>query len=206
MANLKVRLDVSGDRRLFERTSNRLRNPRTLMRRIGEFGVGQAKFRLTQVLRADADAVRTGDLQNSLTVFEVTDSRVIIGSNLVYAAQVHFGGTIVPRPPRKALAIPLVPALQRQQLGPLDIDPNREFLRFIPISSAKPNVVGLLINPEAELTGRQRRKRGTLSGYPPGPLFALATSVTQRARPYLLFDDEDRRVIAEDIWPEWLRG
>lgn len=175
------------------------------MRSIGEYGVGQAKFRLTQVLKPDSE-VRTGDLQNSLTVFSVSDSRVVIGSNLVYAAQVHFGGTIRPRPGHKALAIPLLPALQRQQLGPLDIDPNRDFLTFMHYTGGKPNVFGLLINPEAELTGRRRKKRGRLSGYPPGPLYALAYWVTQRARPYLYFDDEDRRVITEDIWPQWLRG
>jgi phage gpG-like protein len=175
------------------------------MRRIGQYGVAQAQYRLTRVLKPDAE-VRTGSLANSLTVFEVSDHHVVMGSNLVYAAQVHHGGTIFPGPGRKALAIPVLASLQRQQLGPLDIDPNREHLQFIPFRSSKPNVVGGLFNPDAELTGRQRKKRGRLSGYPPGLLFVLATSVTQKARPFLYFDDDDKRLIREELFAQWIRG
>lgn len=202
--SLKVTLNVSGDRMLFERTSERLRNTRPLLKIIGEFGVSQAQERLTKVLKPDS-AVRTGNLPASLTVFEVTNSKVVYGSNLVYAAQVHFGGTILPRD-AKALAIPLLPALQRQQLSPRDLDPNREFLKFIPYTGSKPNVFGLLINPKEDLTGRQRKARGRLPGYPPGPLFALAYWVTQKPRPYLFLDEDDQRTLREEIWPDWLSG
>ena len=188
-------VDVGGDRDLFERASSRLGNMRPVMEAIGHYEVGQAQYRLTQVLKPDAE-VRTGDLQNSLTVFDVTDDLVTFGSNLVYAAQVHFGGTIEPKPGgAKALAIPLLPSLQRYHLGPLDLDPGRELLQFVPYTGGKPNVFGLLVNP----------KDKQVAGYPPGPLFALARWVTQEPRPYLYIDDADVAEIAEMVG-EYLVG
>ena len=200
---LKIKVEVTGDRNLFERTSKRLRDTRPLMRLIGEQGISRAQERLTQVLKPDAE-VRTGNLAASLTIFDVTGTKVVIGSNLVYAAQVHFGGTILPKN-AKSLAIPLITSLKRQQLGPLDVDPGRELLQFVPFTGSKPNVFGLLINPEQELTGRQRKKRGRMAGLPPGPLFALAFWVTQKARPFLFIDKEDREEIAA-IYHDWLRA
>lgn len=202
MAAIEITVSVSGDRELLERVSRRLRNLRPLMKAIGEYTVGQAHLRLDRVLRDDTEAIRTGRLASSLTVFELDDRHVTVGSNVPYAAQVHHGGIIEPRE-TQALAIPLTEELKRSRLWPRDIDPGRELLRFQPYTGGKPNVFGLLIDDEAPLTGRQRKKRGT-TRYGPGPLFALAYWVSQKPRPFLYFDDEDTQVLEEDLWPTFL--
>jgi len=214
MAGYTLKFTVTGDRGVFERVSNSLRNPRALMQNIGVLAMSRAVERLETVLKQDADAVRTGRLAASLTatvpgggtadtIFELADDRVEVGSNVEYAAMRQFGGIIEPRE-KKALAIPLHPALQRQQVGPLELDPTGELLRFQPYMGGKPNVFGLLIDEEQELTGRQRKKRGQ-TPYGPGPLYALAYWVEQRATPFIFFDDEDRAVIETELIPEWLK-
>ena len=212
MLGLQLKMSLTGDQRLFERASGRLKNLRPMMAAIGDYGVAQATYRLERVLRQNATVV-TGNLAASLTVFSVTGSSVTWGSNLPYAAQVNFGGTIVPKEGRKALAIPLVPWLQRYRMGPLDVDPERWILRFVPIHSSKPNVIGVLINPErgasikrrakSKATKRPPRAVGMLKMLPVGPVFALATSVTQTARPFMYFDDEDKRAI-EGKFNDWI--
>jgi len=176
------------------------------MEMVGHYQLSQAVQRLENVLSQGDDAIQTGNLGASLTTFEVGDNYVTSGSNLVYAAQVQFGGIIEPVNAR-ALAIPLDPRLQRQKLGPLDIDPNREALQFIPYTGSKPNVFGLLINPQEERDGgtKGRRDKGTLSGWPTGPLYALAYWVSQEPRPYLYIDDEDVAAIA-GMWHTWMNG
>ena len=210
-----VRITVSGDRKLFERVSTRLRQPRTLMRMIGVHAMGQAGGRLESVLSPDPDAVRSGRLAASLTVgstggggnadsvFELTDTSVTVGSNVPYAAMIQLGGVIEPRE-KKALAIPLLPVLQRNQISPFDLDPDRTLLKFVPYTGGKPNVFALLINPERAPTGRQRKMRGRLEAYPPGPLYALAYWVTREPAPFLYWDDEDNRVLNEELVPAWL--
>lgn len=211
--SMEISVDVSGDRELFERVSKKMRSPRRLMQMIGVHAMGQATGRLAEVLSADSES-RTGRLAASLAVspggagnpdsiFELEEFGVVVGSNVPYAAQVHFGGIIEPAE-MKALAIPLLPVLQRQQVWPRDIDPEREILQVIPYTGGKPNVFGLLINPEKELTGRQTKTRGSLEQYPPGPLYALASRVTQEARPFLYWDDQDERVLNEELVPAYL--
>lgn len=200
MAAIEITVDVGGDRELFERVSNRLRNLQPLMESVGDYAAGQAQIRLTHVL--SDDGIRTGRLEGSIAIFELDDRHVTVGSNVPYAAQVHFGGIIEPKQ-AKALAIPLTEELKRARLSPRDIDPNRELLRFQPYTGGKPNVFGLLIDDEAPLTGRQRKKRGN-TRYGPGPLYALAYWVSQKPRPYLYIDDEDVAVIADDLWPSFL--
>jgi phage gpG-like protein len=197
-------MEIRGDRSLFERASKRLRNLAPFLRQVGHYAVGRAQYRLTQVLRQDDEAIRTGRLESSLQVFRVTGDQLVCGSNVPYAAQVHFGGIIEPKN-AKALAIPLTPALRRSRLWPRDLDPAREKLRFQPYTGGKPNVFGLLIDEGEEPTGRKRKRRGH-TPYGPGALFALAYWVSQPARPYLCWDDEDRRAIRDDLWPRWLGG
>lgn len=207
-------LEIHGDRELFERTSKAVRRPREFMGKVGVLAMSSAVQRLETVLRQDDDAVRTGHLAASLmvgsggsggtehTIWELSDTEVQCGSNLVYAAQVHFGGTILPVN-AKALAIPLTDALKRAGLGPREVDPSGELLRFQPISTGKPNVFGLLIDDPQELTGRQKKPRGG-TAYGPGPLFVLAYWVIQEPRPFLFFDEADQRVISEELWPAHL--
>ena len=178
-----------------------LRDMRQLCEQVGVQLMSHAGERLTSVLK-QGDAVRSGLLSASLnvgtggggtgdTVFEISDLKAVVGSNLRYAAQVHYGGTIVPVN-AKALAIPLNDRLQRGGIGPRELDPTGEKLTFLPAKGGKPNATGVLIDDTGEL------------GYGKEPLYALRTSVPQPARPYLLVDEEDERVIAEEILPEHL--
>ena len=186
---------------MLEGLSKRLREPRELMLNVGVYGMGRAVDRLDTVLSQDADAFRSGRLGASLTVgsgggggtgetvFELSDMRVEFGSNLPYAAQVQHGGTIYPRD-AKALAIPLHDKLKRFGLGPRELDPTGDLLRFQPYAGG--NVFALLMLDEPAL------------GLPEGPAYALAWSVTQEARPYNYLDDEDARVIEDELIQQWL--
>lgn len=196
-----------------------LRNPRKFMRQVGVLGMSSASARLNANLRMDR-SLRSGALFSSLnvsesgagsanTVFELSDNEVTIGTNLPYAAQVQFGGTIVPKPPNKALAIPLPNSLKQAKRWPLDLDPNRELLQFVPYRGGKPNILGFLVDPGDEI--KLRNKRGKLksrnvsrTGYGPGPLFMLVRSVTQTPNPYLFWSDADRALIENDLWPKFL--
>ena len=217
---VQTSLEITGDKELLKRAAAKHRNPRPFMRQVGVLGMSSAVRRLQTVLKQSDDAVRSGRLAASLNVgpmgqggnansiFDLSNSMVTVGTNLVYAAQVHFGGTIQPKN-AKALAIPLIPSLQRNQIGPLELDPTRELLQFIPITGNKPNVFGLLINPEVERTGKQKHKRGALPkiqgipSIPPGPVYVLAWWVTQSPSPYLYWSDEDKREIGL-LWKRWL--
>ena len=209
MYNMRINVVIEGDRKLFERVSTRLRQPRDLMRMIGVHAMGQAVGRLESVLSPDPDATRSGRLAASLTegsadsVFELTDTSVAVGTSVIYAAMIQFGGIIDPRE-KQALAIPLLPVLQRNQISPADLDPDRTILQFVPVTDGKPNVFALLVNPERERTGRQRKPRGRLDAYPPGPLYALAHWVRREPAPFLYWDDSDDRVLNEDLVPAWL--
>jgi phage gpG-like protein len=149
------------------------------LQEVGNYGVSQAQDRLTRVL--EPGGIRSGDLTASQTVFEVTGAEVRWGSNKRYAAQVNYGGTIRPIPPKQALAIPIPDRLKRSGIGPGKADPQREILTFIPSTGgAKGNVIGLLVDEE-----------GLFGGGKGQALYILAREVTQQARPHLFLDDED---------------
>ena len=198
---LTMSIEISGDKEMYARVADAMRKPREFMEAVGVYAMSRAVERLETVLRQDADAIRTGRLAASLTVgggrfgsnpdtvWNLSDTTIECGTNLVYAAQVQYGGDIFPVN-AKALAIPLTPKLKRAGLWPSELDPNRDVLQFVPIQGG--NVIGLLIDEEGE------------TAYGPGPLYALARWVTQEARPYLYFDAEDVRVINEELWPAHL--
>lgn len=77
------------------------------------------------------------------------------------------------------------------RIGPRELDPGGDVLRFQP-TAKRPNVIGVLIDDEGKL------------GKGSGPLYALALWVIQQPRPYLLWDEDDKRVIAEELYPQWL--
>lgn len=201
-----VTLDISGDVGLFERVAKAHRNTRPLMMAIGLRGLRSAVGRLESVLNEDAD-VRTGALGASIrvddtgrgnadSIFELSDDSVTVGSNLVYAAQVHFGGRIEPKAGNKALAIPLPVGLKRDKRSPRDLDPNRDVLRFVPfIGGASGNVFGGLVDDENEFGFGEDEM-----------LFVLARFVDQPPRPFLFWDDDDKRTIRDDLFPIWLEG
>jgi phage gpG-like protein len=200
---LNISTTIKGDKDMYFRTAQRMGNVGEFLTATGAYLMGRGLTRLTQVLQMGPNVVRTGRLTASLsassrgsgsanTVWEQDNDHVEVGSNLPYAAQVHYGGTITPRT-RKALAIPLPIALKRAlNNSPSEIDPGRKVLRFQHYRGGKPNVIGLLIDDEGKL------------GFGKGPLYALASSVTQDAHPYLFIDADDERTIVDDLWPAFL--
>lgn len=205
-SGLNMRVTITGDRTMFERAAKAFREPKRLMSRIAIAAMKSTDAKLDKVLRADTKAERSGRLAVSIQAFEISDVRAVVGSNLPYAAQVHYGGIIEPKE-AKALAIPLTDALKRQGIGPRELDPNRELLRFVPYTGSKPNVFGLLIDPGMQgPLGKRKRKREGGTPYGPGPLFALAWWVSQEARPFLYFDEADLAEINAKIVPQWLDG
>jgi len=194
-------LKITGDQGMFERASKALRAPRPLMKQIGVLQMSSAVNRLTQVLAQHPDGgVRSGRLMASIragaqgnggndTVFALSNDAIGVGSNLPYAAIRQFGGTILPKKPGGALAIPLVDALKRSGQSPLEFD-----LSFQPIiGGATGNVFGLLIDDTGEAGFGEDE-----------PLYALARSVTQEGTPYLFVSEDDLQVIREDLWPQFL--
>lgn len=184
--SVSIKINHTGDRLATRHAFRALRNPRGFLQEVGNLAVESAKARLNDVLRQDDDAIRSGRLTASITVFEATDRHMRVGSNVPYAAQVHFGGTIYPRL-AKALAIPLDPALQRSKIGP------REYageLEFRPAWN-KPNVFGVLVDP--------KKRQG-------GVMYALAHWVIQKARPWLYWSEGDAARIREHILPRFIRG
>lgn len=202
MFSIKITIDRSGDTTLFERASRRLRNPRDMMRKIGVLIMSSAVRRLENVLRKDSDAIRSGRPAASLrvspqgqgsgdTIFSLSDTEVEVGSNLPYAAQVHFGGTIFPK--GNALAIPMDPRLRRLGISPRELpDDQIKRLFFRPSKSGKPNVIGVLL-----LAPKSKRGKVKL-------LYTLALLVRQRPRPFLFVDEEDQQVMREAIFPAHL--
>ena len=212
-----VRFD--GDRDFAAHAASALRGGRrSLFLAIGQLGMASAGERLTTVLRQDG-AVRSGRLAASLrggatgrggpdTIFEATRDQVEVGSNLRYAAQVHYGGTIYPKPPNKALAIPLTDKLRRAGEWPRDIDPDRLLLTFVPKKTPS-NVIGYLVDFGQVRTTKSGRlskaKPSRQTPYGTGALFALASWVEQTPRPFLYWSDEDVRTINDELVPNWLR-
>jgi len=210
-----MRVAITGDRTMFERAAKAFREPKRLMRRVGILALSSAGRRLTTVLKKEG-AIRTGRLAASLSeggagnVFEISDLKVEVGSNLPYAAQVHYGGIIEPKN-AKALAIPLQDHLKRHGIGPRELDPSGKLLKFVPYTGSKPNIFGLLVADEAIGRGTGIVRRGKRKGQVRvkqfrGPVYALAYWVKQEARPFLYFDEKDIAEINEKIVPEWLDG
>ncbi len=220
---VKIQVVSSGNQKAFEKAVNALKNPRVLIRRVGVLGMSSGVRRLETVLRQDKDAIRTGQLGRSIrvrpngdggnqnTIFTVEDARGEFGTNLKYAAQVHFGGRIDPVN-AKALAIPLTAQLKRAQVSPRELPlVTQANLKFIPRrSKGKPGIIGYLLL-EAGVEGKldnsatgtkikgNTKKKGVL-------LYALARWVWQRANPFLYFSAEDRRVVNEEIFKQWVEG
>lgn len=205
MLAVQVTLEWTGDTDKFERAAKRVRNPRELMKQIGIVGMRGSFERLRKSL--DAGGIKTARLAGSLnvaadggggttnTIFDLQKERVVIGSNLPYAAQKNFGGRIEPRPPNKALAIPLTDSLKRSGIGPRGIDPSGDSLAFVPIvGGASGNVFGLLVVDDDDFGGN---RQGTA-------LFALARYVDQEPSLFMGWDGGDVQVIETDVWPKFL--
>ena len=204
--SIEATFEWVGDRTLFERAAKNLRDPEELMESIGIVGMAGSKRRLIESL--DPGAIHTSLLEASIsvsgagsgdgdTIFEVGRAEVAIGSRVTYAAQQNFGGTILPRAPNEALAIPLTDELKRSGLGPREIDPTGDALTFIPTrGGASGNVIGILVLDEDDFG----------SGSEGTALFALARSVTQQGKFFMGWDEGDVETIEQDVWPKFLAG
>lgn len=209
---LITEVELSGD--ALERARGAFRSPKLLLRRIAVQQMRSAHERLERNLRQGSDVVREGKLAASIkagangspnanTVWRISDSVAEVGSNLPYAAMRQYGGTIKPKPPLKNIAIPLPISFKRARTWPRHLP--KDSLDFIPLHRG--NLTGLLVAREkishtAE-TGRGKRRAKARRGE---AVFALMTEVTQTGTPYLYVDDEDRRIVAEELFPQWLRG
>lgn len=109
-------------------------------------------------------------------------TKLVLGTNLAYAAQRQFGGELVPTKSR-ALAVPM-PGVPRSMRRPRRWG---DRLRFIP-SKGGGDTVGVLAAQE----GRGKRKRWRAK-------FVLRTRVEQTARPFLLFQDEDVAYVSKRL-------
>lgn len=149
-----------------------------------------------------------GRLARSLTN-EVWDHGFRVGTNFPYAAIQQVGGDIVPKSVR-ALAIPMLPSLRRNEVWPRDLP--RNSMSFVPVN--KGNVVGMLVR--ATLTGgtakgpasgkgarggkaRPKQKLGEL-------MYLLVKRVRIPGRPYLLFDAEEEAFLMRALQAEYQRG
>lgn len=187
-------VELKGD--ALERAKAAYRKPRTLLRRIGVLQMSSAVRRLSASLKQTKGSVRSGRLMASIragakdapgadTVWRVSDDAAEIGTNVPYAAMRQYGGTIRPKPPLRNIAIPLSTEAKRAGKWPRDYPPDA--LDFIPLHRGR--LSGILVD----------RDKGRA-------VFALMTEVTQTGTPYLYVDDEDRRIVAEELFPGWLRG
>ncbi|KPL10735.1 hypothetical protein AMJ85_05295 [candidate division BRC1 bacterium SM23_51] len=200
-AGLRIEWKLEGGD-VFAEAGERAMNCAPFLTACGMLLLASASRRLDTVLK-HGDVVRSGTLEKSLqatgpgtgtphTIFNVSEWEVYFGSSVPYAAQVNYGGTIYPDE-RDALAIPLTTELKRYGIGPLELDPTREVLKFVPTQKGKPNVIGVLVDEEGLLG------KGT------GPLYALAYLVRQEPRPFLYIDEEDVAEIQE-LWAVHLEG
>lgn len=203
--SLITEVELRGD--ALEKAQEAYRRPRTLLRRIGVLQMSSAARRLSASLKQTKGGIRSGRLMASIqagaqdsagpdTVWRISDSMAEVGSNVPYAAMRQYGGTIRPKPPLKNIAIPLTAAAKRAGTWPRDYP--EDALDFIPLHRGR--LSGLLVARDTIGAGKRKQAR---TG---DAVFALMTEVTQTGTPYLFVDDEDRRVVAEELFPQWLRG
>ena len=115
-------------------------------------------------------------LANSVR-YEASRRRLRVGTNLRYAAQRHFGGELEPTRAR-ALAIPL-PGVRKSMARPKRWG---DRLVYLP-----PGDGG-----DADSRGVLATKRGKGKKAKYTPRFALRARVTQPARPFLVWQDDDQ--------------
>jgi len=183
MIGLIVTVERSGEQRALVTASRQLGDLRPWLEDTAEWLLRSAVERLQS---RDTPGFQSGRLIRSLSeggdgnIAEYGEHSVSVGSNLPYARKQHEGGTILPTPPRKALAIPINERLRTDGVYPRDLDPSRELLTLITDKD----------------TGRAYLvAKDEIPGYGTGVMYRLVSSVTLPPRPYLLIDDVDAREI-----------
>lgn len=179
MIGLIVTVQRSGEQRALVTASRQLGNLRPWLEDTAEWLLRSAVRRLQS---RDTRGVQSGRLIQSLSeggdgnIAKYGEHSVSVGSSLPYARKQHEGGTILPTPPRKALAIPINERLKAEGRYPRDIDPSRELMTLI----------------TDEDTGRAYLvAKDEIPGYGSGVMYMLVSIVTLPPRPYLLIDDAD---------------
>lgn len=202
--SLTLKTTVTGDVDMYPRTADRMKHHRGFLRVVGVYIMARSLQRLVPQLGYGTDVVRTGRLTSSIgpsptpqqpgdTINDLSDHKIVVGSNVPYAAIMHFGGTIRPIPPNRALAWPRKRSLQLGGgIQPSQLDPDRKVLEFIPTKHAKS--IGVLVD-----------KKGTL-GHGKGILYVLIAKSRRDPRPYLHIDEQDEDYIVNTLWPRHLEG
>ena len=187
-----------------EGLAGRARNVDSVLEQVGErmtqysipenFRVGgrplpwKPSQRALESTRGGQTMVDTGRLRRSMN-FEMTHGKLTVGTNLEYAAQRQFGGEIKAK--GKALAIPV--NVSRSKYRPSQYG---DSLKWAPDATPGPGKRGLLV--EYLSRGKGKKKRMVVR-------FVLRDSITQPARPFLLFQADDI-AFAEKAVVTWLLG
>lgn len=188
MGFLKLKTNVGEVVHEVEEMAEHARDLRPVLRAFGDrmaqfsiprnFELGGRPTKWKPNLRGGAVGQDHGLLAASIQ-WELDGRTLRVGTNRVYAPQFHFGGRIVPKN-AKTLAIPL-----RRGLS----SPRRySNLQWAPGKSTHPHHRGVL----GRYVGGKRKRRFVA-------LFALRSEVTQPARPFLVFQEEDRAWAAAAI-------
>lgn len=180
---VKTTLKVTGDD--FRKIAAQQRELTPLHRRVGMLMMSQALTRLTSFVKPEqfkpgirqSLMVGTQGRGGGDTIFAITKGSATVGSNVAHAAITQKGGVIRPKPPLKALAVPVTDQLKRAGLWPRDFAEG--VLTFIPSKTGPP----VLVDEEGK------------GGFGKGVLYVLLKSVTRPARPFLFFDAADEEEI-----------
>ena len=135
---------------------------------------------------SEKNQVSTNRLQRSVT-FEVSQGRLRVGTNLRYANQRQMGGKIEAKT-AKALTIPMsdtAPSMRR-------VSRWGDRLFFLKPKKQSAELIGLL----ASKVGKKKIK----------VRFVLRKSITQPARPFVLFQDEDVALLSRRLVSFVLKG
>jgi len=126
-------------------------------------------------------AVQEGHLRASIT-YRLLGRVLRVGTNLVYAALLQFGGVIRPKRAR-ALTVPIAPEARGRRA--------RDFSDTFILRrrSDDAETVGIIMQ--------------NLGGGKVRPLFALRTSVTVEPRPFLGWDERDKRKLLGILERHW---
>lgn len=124
------------------------------LRAAGNRAADVARRRLSS--RVIEDRVTTGKLAKSINVEQISDGKVSVGTNLVYARVQNEGHpNLKSSRPRGLLAVPATAALKRAGIWPRDM---KGMLEFVPVKD-QGSLRGLLV-----FTGKKDNAKVTASG------------------------------------------
>lgn len=196
----KMQRELERELRALQRASGNLQQP---LGRTGIFIRREGQRRLRARKRVWGPS--TFRLSKSLAMI-VERMSVSVGSNLVYAAIQHAGGTVKPK--RKYLAIPVQTSLRRRGVWPRDLPEDQ--IKFVPNANIKigskrwigPALVrakDVEIDTPFDGAGKTKKRRRRATAKAGDVLFALVRQVKIKGRPYLVFDRAARDFLIQEI-------